>query len=64
MSKIVVPVAMYYNLCNDDVLNLIAFMKKERNNSAHTLEKTNVTPQNIMDFYFKVIVPIVKHDYC
>ncbi len=52
-----------YNLSVEVVNNYFVPIRNARNEIAHTSNDINVTFNQLYDFYFKIIVPIIEQDY-
>lgn len=52
-----------YNLSVEVVNNYFVPIRNARNEIAHTSNDINVTFDQLYDFYFKIIVPIIEQDY-
>ena len=54
---------LVYNICVDEVNKYFVPIRNARNEIAHTSNDINITFEQLYDFYFKIIVPVIEHDH-
>lgn len=63
IGLIISSLYLVYNLNVKDVNDYFVPIRNARNIIAHTSKKINITFDQLYDFYFKIIVPVIEHDH-